>query len=93
LLSSVTEDKVSLLAMATDEAVNKGANAGEIIREAVAVLGGKGGGKPSMAQAGGRDASKLPAAVDRAREVLRGKLRVTVHDRPGLTIQTSTCRS
>jgi len=73
-LSSVNEDKVSLLAMATDDAIAKGANAGEIVREAVAVLGGRGGGKPNMAQAGGRDASKISEAVEKAREVLRAKL-------------------
>lgn len=73
-LTSVNAEKVNLLVMATGDAVEKGANAGEIVREAVAVLGGRGGGKPTMAQAGGRDVAKLPEAVDKAREILRAKL-------------------
>ncbi|RLE28426.1 hypothetical protein DRJ54_06555, partial [Candidatus Acetothermia bacterium] len=51
-------------------------NAGELVREAAKALGGKGGGRPGFAQGGGPDASKLPAAIERAlskaREALSG---------------------
>ncbi len=62
LLANVDGDKVVLMAMASDEAVKEGVHAGNLIREAAKITGGGGGGKPQMAQAGGRDASKLPEA-------------------------------
>jgi alanyl-tRNA synthetase len=62
LLANVEGDKVVLMAMASDEAVKAGVHAGNLIREAAKITGGGGGGKPQMAQAGGRDASKLPEA-------------------------------
>ncbi|MCL2698881.1 MAG: alanine--tRNA ligase [Defluviitaleaceae bacterium] len=70
-LTSVHDDKVSLLAAVTDDCVAKGINAGTLVREAVAVLGGRGGGRPNMAQAGGVGADKIPALVEKVRETLR----------------------
>jgi alanyl-tRNA synthetase len=49
--------------MATKEAIEKGAHAGNIIREVAKVTGGGGGGKPDSAQAGGKDASKIDEAL------------------------------
>ena len=50
--------------------MKKGAHAGNLIRETAKVVGGGGGGRPNMAQAGGRDASKIPDAIAKAEEVL-----------------------
>ena len=75
LLASVDgSGACTLIVMADDRAVKLGANAGAIVREASAVLGGKGGGRPSTAQGGGRDGEKLDAALERAAEVLKGQL-------------------
>ena len=49
-------------------------NAGKIIGEVAAIVGGKGGGRPDMAQAGGKDPSKLPAALEAARASMREQL-------------------
>jgi alanyl-tRNA synthetase len=72
----VTENngKVNLMVTASDEAVKLGAHAGNIIREAAKVVGGGGGGRPNMAQAGGKDASKINEALDKAKEILSGQL-------------------
>ena len=74
VLASAVDGKVSLVAMATKGAVDKGAHAGNVIKEAAAVCGGGGGGKPAMAQAGGKDASKLNEAVAKAKEVIKNQL-------------------
>ena len=74
VLASVKEGKIGLVAMATDDAVKKGAHSGNIIKAAAAVCGGGGGGKPNMAQAGGKDASKLAEAVEKAKEVIKEQL-------------------
>ena len=62
LLASALDGKVSLVAMATDAAVKKGAHAGNLIKAAAALVGGGGGGRPNMAQAGGKN----PAGIDEA---------------------------
>ena len=66
VLASVQEDKISLLAMATKEAVAHGIHAGNIIKEVAKITGGGGGGRPDMAQAGGKDASKIGEALEAA---------------------------
>ncbi len=71
LLASSFEGRVSLVAMATDEAVKKGAHAGNLIKEVAAIVGGGGGGKPNMAQAGGKDPNAIDEAVAKAFEILR----------------------
>ena len=52
--------------MATDGAVKKGAHAGNLIRKAAQICGGGGGGRPNMAQAGGKDVSKVEEALKEA---------------------------
>ena len=54
----------------TDAAIEAGFNAGAIIREVVGCIDGRGGGKPAMAQAGGKNADGLDAALDAARAML-----------------------
>lgn len=62
--------KPMLMAAGTDEAVAAGFNAGTIIKEIAPCVKGGGGGKPTMAQAGGKDASGIEAALEKAREIL-----------------------
>jgi len=74
VLLSETNGKVNVVVAATDGAVKKGAHAGNIIREAAGCVGGGGGGRPNMAQAGGKDASGIPAALAKAEEVLSAQV-------------------
>ncbi len=75
VLAASLDGRPSILVAATDDVVARGVRADEIVREGAAVIGGRGGGRPNLAQAGGRDASKLAEAVEvatqRARELLR----------------------
>lgn len=66
--------KVNLLAMATQGAMDKGAHAGNLIKEAAAVVGGGGGGRPNMAQAGGKNPAAIPEALAKAVEVMKAQL-------------------
>jgi alanyl-tRNA synthetase len=67
VLGSASGGRVALLVAASPGAVERGVKAGAIVKAAAAVVGGGGGGRDSLAQAGGRDASKLPEALDVAR--------------------------
>ena len=70
-----TEDgKVMLLAGVTDDLIKKGLKAGDIVKEIAPIVGGGGGGRPNMAQAGGKDASKLNDALSRATGFIKEKL-------------------
>jgi len=68
------EGKVSLIVALTTDLVAKGLKAGEIIRPVAEIVGGKGGGKPDMAQAGGKDPAKLLEALRKASELGRAAL-------------------
>jgi alanyl-tRNA synthetase len=63
------DGKVGLLAAATDDLVKKGAHAGKLVQEAAKVVGGKGGGRPNLAQAGGKEPAKLAEALETARKL------------------------
>jgi alanyl-tRNA synthetase len=65
------DGKVGLLAGVTDDLVKKGLHAGKLVGEAAKVVDGKGGGNPTLAQAGGKNPAKLPEALDRARSMAR----------------------
>ncbi len=74
LASAVSEDKVNLIAMATDDVVKMGIHAGNIIKAAAPVLGGGGGGRPNMAQAGGKIPAKIDEALQVAKTTLEGQI-------------------
>ena len=74
VLASDKDGKVSLLAMATDEAMKKGAHAGNLIKAIASIVGGGGGGRPNMAQAGGKNAAAIPDAIKEVAKVLEGQL-------------------
>lgn len=64
VLGSPTENKVNLIAAVTKDLVEKGYHAGKLIKEVASRCGGGGGGRPDMAQAGGKDPNKLESALD-----------------------------
>jgi alanyl-tRNA synthetase len=71
-----TEDggKVPLVVALTSDLVKKGLKAGDIVKQSAALIGGSGGGKPDYAQAGGKDAAKLPEALAKAAELAKEKV-------------------
>ncbi len=75
LLASAFDGKVNLVAMATDAAMAKGAHAGNLIKEVVALVGGGGGGRPNMAQAGGKNPAGIDAAIAKAYEAAQEQLK------------------
>lgn len=74
VLASTMGTKVSLLAMATQGAMDKGAHAGNLIKGMAAVVGGGGGGRPNMAQAGGKQPEKVPEALKTAAALLKDQI-------------------
>ncbi len=74
VLASSDGDKVSLIAMATDEAQKAGAHAGKLISSIAASVGGGGGGRPGMAQAGGKNPAGIDEALDKVYDVVREQL-------------------
>ncbi len=74
LLASAFDGKVNLVAMATDAAMGKGAHAGNLIKEVAALVGGGGGGRPNMAQAGGKNPAGIDDALAKAKEVVESQL-------------------
>lgn len=75
LASATAPDKVNLLAMATDGAMSKGAHAGNLIKELAALVGGGGGGRPNMAQAGGKNAAGIDSVISAAQTVLGNQIK------------------
>lgn len=74
VLASDQGGKVTLLAMATEDAVRQGAHAGNLIREIASCVGGGGGGRPNMAQAGGKNPDGIETALVKAKEVMTTQL-------------------
>ena len=74
LLGSAADGKVTLVAGISRDLEQRGLNAGVWIRGAAEVVGGRGGGKPDMAQAGGKHAEKLPEALETARKDIAAML-------------------
>jgi len=74
VLLSAQDGKVNMIAMATDGAVKAGAHAGNLIKGIAALVGGGGGGRPNMAQAGGKNPAGIREAIEEAKKVLESQL-------------------
>ncbi|WP_106768450.1 alanine--tRNA ligase [Paenibacillus faecalis] len=74
VLGAVIGDKVNFVVSVPQNLVKKGLHAGKLVKEVAAVCGGGGGGRPDMAQAGGKDASKIKEALKRAEELVAGSV-------------------
>ncbi len=75
VLVSSMADKANMVITATDDAIDKGAHAGNMIKELASLIGGGGGGRPNMAQAGGKNPSGADDVVDKASDVLEGQIK------------------
>jgi len=71
VLGSVMDDKPQLVVAVTADLVERGLDAGKLIREVARIVEGGGGGRPTLAQAGGRNAAKLPEALARVQDLVR----------------------
>ena len=74
VVSAIGNDKVNMIAMATDDAVAKGAHAGNLIKAVASLVGGGGGGRPNMAQAGGKNPAGISELLKKAPNVLEEQL-------------------
>jgi alanyl-tRNA synthetase len=74
ILAGIEDGGLSLVGMASDEAVKRGVHAGNLVREISGMIGGSGGGKPAMGQGGGHDASRLPSALASAEGIVRKQM-------------------
>ena len=74
LANVASEDKINILAMATKDATKAGIHCGNIVKEVAKITGGNGGGRPDMAQAGGRKPEKLPEMLEKAPGMIRAQL-------------------
>lgn len=74
VLGAVINEKASFIAAVTKDLVPKGAHAGNIVREVAKIAGGSGGGKPDMAQAGGKDLDKIDEALTQAAKIIENQL-------------------
>ena len=75
VLASENDGKVNLIAMATEEAMAKGAHAGNLIKAIAGKVGGGGGGRPNMAQAGGKNPAGIPDAIAEAKTALEAQIK------------------
>ena len=74
VLASGNDGKVSLMVTATDAAMKQGAHAGNLVKAIAGLIGGGGGGRPNMAQAGGKNPAGIQEALKKAAEALEGQL-------------------
>ncbi|MGV8905330.1 MAG: alanine--tRNA ligase [Acetobacterium sp.] len=74
LLGSIHEGKVNFIATATKDVVKRGFHAGKLVKEVATVAGGGGGGRPDMAQAGGKNPEKLPESLEKGETCIREQL-------------------
>ncbi|WP_195939725.1 alanine--tRNA ligase [Romboutsia sp. 1001713B170131_170501_G6] len=75
VLANVADDKLNLVVTATKDAVDKGIHSGNIVKSIAAIAGGKGGGRPNMAQAGAPDVEKVKEVLDGASEVVKSQIK------------------
>lgn len=74
VLASQNGEKINFVATASKEAISQGVHSGNLVREVSKIAGGKGGGRPNMAQAGATDPSKINEALERALEILKSQI-------------------
>lgn len=75
VLANVAGEKINFVATATKDVVEKGVHAGNIVKEVAQIAGGKGGGRPNMAQAGAPDVNKVDEALNHAKDVLKSQVK------------------
>jgi len=75
VLASTLDNKLSFVAMATKDVTAKGVHAGNIVKDIASFTGGSGGGRPEMAQAGGKDISKVKEAMDKVAQLVKDQLK------------------
>lgn len=76
VMTTIDEDETcQIIVMADDEAVKRGAKAGNLVKDVSAILGGRGGGRPNMAQGGGKDISKLDTALAKLETLLAEQIK------------------
>ena len=75
VLANMSDDKLNLVATSTKDAVDKGVHCGNIVKTIAQIAGGKGGGRPNMAQAGAPDVSKVDEVLNHASEVLKSQVK------------------
>ena len=74
VFASLTDSKITFVAMAGKNALSSGVHCGKIIKEVTTIAGGSGGGKPDMAQGGGKDESKIDSALAEVENIVKGQL-------------------
>ena len=74
VMASVQDGKVNLMATATDGAQKRGAHAGNLIKAIAGLVGGGGGGRPGMAQAGGKNPAGIDEALEKALETVKEQI-------------------
>lgn len=75
VLANIADDKLNLVVTSTKDAVDKGVHCGNIVKTIAQIAGGKGGGRPNMAQAGAPDVSKVDEVLNHASEVLKSQVK------------------
>jgi alanyl-tRNA synthetase len=75
VIASAIEGKVNLMVTATDGAIKLGAHAGNIVKNIATLVGGGGGGRPNMAQAGGKNPEGIDAAIAKVKEVVEEQIK------------------
>ncbi|KPI55347.1 alanyl-tRNA synthetase [Clostridioides difficile] len=75
VLANVVDDKINFVVTATKDVLDKGIHSGNVVREVAKIAGGKGGGRPNMAQAGANDVSKVDQALSYASEVIKTQVK------------------
>jgi len=74
VLGAVIEGKPNFVAAVTDDLVGRGIKAGDLIKQVARIVGGGGGGRPTLAQAGGRDPNRLGEALESVPSAVAGLL-------------------
>jgi len=75
VLANIADDKVNFVVTATKDVIDKGIHSGNIVKEVSKIAGGKGGGRPNMAQAGANDVTKVDEALISASDVVKGQIK------------------